>query len=219
MRHLPLISCLILAGCSSTVPPVAVIAPPPAVAAQVSPAVAVARQEASKAGAVAARLEDQIGVMKISAAGMEQGMEAALIEVTRLREAKTATEKELDGLWAMFTKENERAKAMFLEVEKANTTALEHREARLIAEKRIDDLVKIAADKDNEAAALREESTALRIAVEAAAAYRAKQDKQILDLQADAVLGKQLKIAVIIVASSLGLGLALWIGLKFLKPF
>ena len=219
MRHLPLISCLILAGCTPTVQPASFIAPPPAVAAQVSPAVAIARQEASKAGAVAARLETQVESLQVATSDLRDGMDVALAEAARLATAKVATEKELDGLWSMLTKETERTKALFAAVEQANASALEHREARLIAEKRIDDLVKIAADKDNEATALREESTALRTAVEAAAAYRAKQDKQILALQADAVLGKQLKIAIIIVASSLGLGLALWIGLKFLKPF
>ena len=128
-------------------------APPVAVA--VVPTVTAVQKSQQTARAAGEKLESQVGKFSGDAATLRKGLQDATVEADRLRKQKSATEADLDKLWAQLNELTQRN--MFLETEalEAVKTANDQRLARVEVEKQLEAALRAAEAKDAEAASLR----------------------------------------------------------------
>lgn len=160
MKPLLAIISIALGSCThETVPPRAI--PAPIQSAAVTPAVDAVRADSAKGREISGRLETQVDALRKSSADLRQDFASATAEAARLKAQKAATEKELDALWILLTGTEQRAKALFDEVEKAKTIADQQKAQRVVAERRLDELAKAAIANDIEKQELRTQRDSL----------------------------------------------------------
>lgn len=189
----------VLASCA-TAPKTAPALPRPAEAAPVAPLVDRAQADAAAARETSAKLEGKVETLHRDAATLKTGIMAATAEADRLRKQKAATEAELDGLWRMLTNEQERAAALFREVETSKTLAEQHRQQRILAEKRLEELAKAATAADAEAATLRQQHDAMARQIEAARKTEAELSAKLAKAEKGAAVARFIKGTVALVA-------------------
>lgn len=143
-----LIACVVFfVGCAPQTKPIGSAPPPPVKAAEVTPLADTSSREAAK-------LRQQVDALGNTAGGLRGDLGRTRAEMDRLKAQKTASEKELDALWDMFTRSQEAAARLFAEVEEAQAQAA-------IADERAAELAKASALKDAEVNALRTQNAYL----------------------------------------------------------
>lgn len=207
-----------IAGCAPKAIPVANVAPAPRPVEAVAPAARQAREDSLRAGEASSRLEGKVAELQRTTGELRAGMSGATQEADRLRKQKTATEKELDGLWQLLTASDEHAKRLFAEVEQAKAFADEQNRLRLIADRRSVELVTMAAMKDQEVLELRTENDFLRAELEVA-----KRSQETLTAQKDAAekqaaVGNYLRKWLIGIVAAVVLYFLLKLALRFVPP-
>ena len=162
MRNLLLIlPMLCLAACGVKPPMPGLIPTAPVHAVEVAPAVATVRADAVKSFVVAQRLENQVGELQTSATTLQGALAKSYVEAGRLRDAKSATEKDLDGLYMELGDAKALTQGLVEETATAHATAEEQAVLRVKAEADLEVLEATAAKKDAEAAMLRTQNTDL----------------------------------------------------------
>lgn len=156
-----LVLALALPSCAVRRPVPGMIPTAPAKAAPIAPAVAAARADAAATDAVSQRLETQVAVLKRSAETLQGSLAKSFVEASRLRDQKSASEQELNGLYMSLGDSKALTQSLVDEVAVARSTADEQAALRLKAEKDRDDLFVAAAAKDAENATLRSQNTDL----------------------------------------------------------
>jgi predicted RNase H-like nuclease (RuvC/YqgF family) len=196
----------ILASCATRKPEPLVVAPTaPPKAVPVAPAAVEVRAGVRDGSVAAERLEVQVDGMRRTAAGLRETMQRAVDEAARLREAKTATEAEIDALWKMLSNSNDHAKNLFDEVERSKATAADLRAKLATAEKSVEDLIRIAANKDAEADGLRLQNADLVKALDSSVRAHETTKRALSKAEGDAALGSYIKAMgwVIVIAAIL----------------
>lgn len=144
------ITALALIGCSNVAPTANMIAPPPK-SAPVAP--------------VAAKVKKEIVAVKESNQVIEHSLDAAIDQLSRLQQQKTASEKELDILWDTLTAVQDRVVEQWLLLGES--------------EKTIDELNIKANTADVENVALRDSLSEANARLTAAAEWHAKHAKKV----------------------------------------
>jgi hypothetical protein len=86
---------------------------------------------------------------------LRDGISEATAEADRLRQQKSATEKELDALWKMLATEQARANELFYEAEKHRANVIVELQLRQVAEIKLEPLQRAVIGVTNENHALR----------------------------------------------------------------
>ena len=206
--------CLAFTGCGSAPEPGIVRPTPPPVAAPVAPVAEAVRRDAAASAIVATRLEGQVVGLQRSTANLRDGMQKALDEAARLRDAKAASEAELDALWKMLTDSNEKARNLFAEVEAARASADEQRDLRVAAEQNLISLARAASLRDAENETLRTQNADLVKSLDAAARHQAALTDKLRKAERNAALGTYVKGCVWF----LGIAAVILLALKIFKP-
>lgn len=203
--------CMALFSCSSKTeaPPRAI--PAPIQAAAVTPAVDAVKADATKSREISGRLEKQVETLQRTTSDLRQGFAAATAEAARLKAQKQASEKELDGLWDMLTGTEQRAKALFEEVEKAKAIADQQKAQRVVAEKRLDELAKAAIARDTETSELRTQRDHLADELDKAVKAHARMQSRLSAAEQKASVGTYLKGCIWFIGISLFLALLFYI--------
>ena len=147
---LSLLSLLILIGCSNVAPIANTIAPPPK-SAPVAP--------------VAAKVKKEIVVVKESNQAIEHSLDAAINELSRLSQQKSASEKELADLWDLLQGTQSRVTEQWLLLGES--------------EKTIDELNNKANTADVEVIALRDNLSEANTRLTAAAEWQTKNTRKV----------------------------------------
>jgi len=200
-------------SCAPT-PKAIVVAPPPQTSAPVAPLVVQAKQEAAAARETAHKLETKVDAMVVTTAALRTGLQAATSEADRLRNQKTATEKELDALWRMLTAEQDRAAEMFNQVEASKALTIEATRQRLVAERGMDALAIAATASDIEKANLRAQNASQAEQIAQAAANEKILSDKLRKAETRAAVGSYLKGIVWFLGIAGVLCTALWIAIK-----
>lgn len=199
-----------IASCThETVPPRAI--PAPLQSAAVTPAVDAVRADSAKGREISGRLETQVDALRKSSADLRQDFASATAEAARLKAQKAATEKELDGLWLILTGTEQRAKALFEEVEKAKAIADQQKAQRVVAEKRLDELAKAAIARDTETSELRTQRDHLADELDKAVKAHARMQSRLSAAEQKASVGTYLKGCIWFIGISLFLALLFYI--------
>lgn len=206
-----LLACFSAFACSPIPRAVPVNPTAPSRSADVSPIVEVVRGDAAKTSVVSARLEGQVANLQKSTATLKDGMAKSLAESARLRDAKMATEAELDGLWKMLTDSNVIARQLFDEAEKARDSAAEQKELRIAAESNLVALTRHSAARDAETAALRQQHQDMSGLVNSMAKEIDAQQASLIKAEKKAAVGSYLRGGVIVIAIVLVVLLFMWL--------
>lgn len=204
-------------GCTpipKTVP--APLRPPESAA--MAPLATQAQAAALSSRETAAKLEAEVGTIQKTTAGLRQGINQATAEADRLRQQKSATEKELETLWGMLTAEQTRAAELWNHVETSKSLANQHREQRLIAEKRLGELADAVIAAEMEIAALRQNHDQLSAQVDQARRTEAALGEKLSKAENDAAIARFFKAAAAIGVAILVIGTILVVALK-IRPF
>lgn len=207
--------CIVLAlvGCQSTqMPPRAVVATIQSAA--VSPLVDRSKADAARTNEAASKLESKVDDLRLTTTALRAGMTAATAEAERLRDQKTASEKELQGLWELLTASDQHAKQLFAEVEKAKTIADQQKSFRLLAERNLDELAKAAIARDTETVELRAQRDQLSKDLGTAQLAYEQQAGKLATAEKRAAVGTYLKGCVWVLGISLLIIVALYVAVK-----
>ena len=199
-----------LSSCAVKRPAPGMIPTAPAVAAPMAPQVLIARQAADATGTVSSKLETQVQVLKQSTTTLQSSLAKSFIEATRLRDLKTATEKDLDLLAQDLGDSKALTQNLVDEVTLANTTADEQRSARLKSDAALEELTISAANKDSENSVLRSQNIDLGATV-----TQSNADVQVMAIALDsankkAAVGGYLKGCIWVLAGVIIIGIFLW---------
>jgi len=153
---------LILASCAPSAKKIpAPVITPPARTAAVTPAAKATHDAITASSVASARLEGQVIGLKNTTVSLQESMDKTLAEITRLKLTKTATEKELIILQGMAEESEVKVSSLLAEVELAKTTSQEQSKLRLDSERRVEEMLNIAAIKDVEVTTLRMQASDL----------------------------------------------------------
>lgn len=205
-----LASVLLVASCATTEPPPRAM-PAPIQSAAVTPVVDAVRANSARSSEVSGRLESQVESLRKSTADLRQDFAAATAEASRLKAQKAASEKELDALWLILNSTEQRAKALFDEVEKAKTIADEQKAQRAVAEKRLDELAKAALARDTETLELRAQRDDLAAELDKSVKAHARMQSRLSAAEQKAAVGTYLKGCIWFIGIALFLSLLFYI--------
>lgn len=173
MKHL-YFAVLLLASCQPQATRVPSHVPPSPVpkAVPVAESVSAVRSATEEVARSGERAEVKVAAAVREAATLREGLEDAVAEADRLRQAKTATEEDLTKMWQRLTALTQRNLFLEEEMRGAERELANQRELRRQAMVQITVLEQRAAEKDREAALLRtqyEDAEAIREATAKAA--------------------------------------------------
>ncbi len=117
MKSILLLCALLACSCAPRAIPVSGVPTAPPRAVPAAPAAQAAARSASATGAVSAKLESRVEDLQQKATGLRKGINAAVTEADRLRQQKTASEKEIDALWQMLAGHEAKVRDLFAEAE------------------------------------------------------------------------------------------------------
>jgi chromosome segregation ATPase len=165
---------------------------PPETAA-VAPMAAQARADALASRETASKLEAEVETIQKTTGNLRQGIDLATAEADRLRRQKSATEKELESLWGMLTAEQNRTAQLWQQVETSKALSIQHRDQRLIAERRIIKLADAAVATDVEMATLRRDHDTMKGQIDQARKIEADLQAKLTKAEKDAAIARFLK--------------------------
>jgi len=205
MKFLPLLPLLLLiASCGVKRPMPGMIPTAPVHAVEVAPAAATVRADAVRAFVVAQRLESQVATLQTSATTLQGALAKSFVEAGKLRDQKSATEKDLDSLYADLGDAKALTQGLVEETAVAHTTADEQATLRVKAEADLEALTIATVAKDAENAALLGQRNDL-----AATVLRNNADLQAMAKARDAAI-KEAAVGHYLKGWVLALGIALW---------
>lgn len=189
--------------------------PKPIETAPVTPTVEAVKAQVAVQRATSEKLEGKVETLARTTGELRTGLAAATAEAARLRDAKTATESELDGIWRMLQAEQNRAAEMFAAADESRKLADDQRKQRIEAEKRLADLTTAAALRDSETANLRKAVEQMAKQIEAARDAEATMQASLAKAERKAAVGSYLKGIVWFLGIAAFLAFALWLATKF----
>ena len=184
---------LFLFSCAPTPPPRAIIPSAPPRTAPAAPVIAAAATTQSATAAVSAKLESQVNLLRQSASDLQDGMAEAVLEADRLRQQKSATEADLQGLWQKLTALQTRNLFLETEAETAVTYATEQKERRAAAEQAVTDLTALTTAQEAELSRYRQQYETLTTAYQASEQARAKAETARAAADKQAAIGNYLR--------------------------
>lgn len=185
-----------------------------------TPPMAVIVDDAAATGATrdrtAVKLESQVQAISERAASLRDGISEATREADRLRQQKTATEKELVALWAMLTNEQKHARVLFEESERNQALADQHRRERETAESQLVRLADVSRKAEIELKALRANHDAMAGQIDQARKTEASLQGRLEKAQEQAAVARFIKGAAAIAIGSLVIAAVAIAALKIL---
>jgi len=183
MKHVAAIACAVLASCGAPAPPQVGSVSAPTKTQDVTP--------------TAQKVRTQIITVRDTSHSINVGMDLAVAQAKKLADQKSASEKELKDMWALLTKEQSHAKALWEQVERANQT--------------IEELNGQAVAADNEKTDLRKSLELANQRLADAAKWQAKVEKKVAVYDWISVRLTWLIVAVIVLAIA-------YVAIRLLKP-
>jgi len=181
--------------------------------ASVLPVVQAARVHQAATAAVSASLEGQVATLRQSASQLRDGMADAVLEADRLRQQKSASQAELNGLWSKLAALD--ARNLFLETEKADSLASQHRILRAQQQVALEEVASVAASSDAELSMLRLQHADMADTIRVQAVAADRQAAQLVASEKRAAVGEFLRRCLMAIFSSV----ALYVGLRFASQF